>query len=97
MTHWVRQASDQAPSGGVWDARPESLAEYRTYVRSRLWLPDEYEGRVLRWVTVAYYNTAGMAGVAVGYAIAWLFARMFRINVAATVAALAVALWLLFG
>lgn len=97
LRHWLHQSAAGAPSGGVWDARPESLAQYRTYVRSRAWLPNEYNGRVLLWVTVGYYNTIGTAGVSVGYAIAWLFARMLRINVAAAVAALAAALWLLFG
>lgn len=92
--HWASQVSTGMPSDGVFQIRPESLAEYRAYVRTRAWLPDGYDGRVLAWVTVTYYNTLGTAGIAVGYGIAWVFGRMLRFNIAVAVAAVSVTLWL---
>lgn len=97
IRHWTQLANDGARSAGVLAAQPESFAQYRAYVRSRAWLPEGYDRGWLVWVTVAYYNTLGTAGVAGGYAIAWLFGRVLHFNVAVTVTAAAALLWLIFG
>lgn len=99
--HWADHAMHEARGaaahpGGVLAARPPSIAEYRAYVRSRAWLPDGYDRGWLLWVPLAYYNTLGTAGVAAGYAAAWLFSRLLHVLIAATVTVTAVALWLLF-
>ncbi|GAA3957390.1 hypothetical protein GCM10023085_44880 [Actinomadura viridis] len=102
VRHWSKhtlqevQQSTTRP-GGIYAAQPESFAQYRAYVASRAWLPEGYDGRWLTWITVAYYNSLGWAGVAAGRGLAWLFSRMLRFNVAVMVTAVSVTLWRVFG
>lgn len=102
LRHWAAQTlvgikEAAARPGGVYEAHPESFAQYRAYVQSRAWLPEGYDRGWLLWVTVAYYNTLGWAGIAAGYGIAWLFARMLRFNVAVAVTAVCITLWCIFS
>jgi hypothetical protein len=95
--HWWRQIGEGMPSGSVLEARPESLAQYRLYVRSRAWLPEGYQGGAwLVAITVAYYNTLGWLGVALGNATSWLFSRMIHFNIAVVVAVISTVLWICF-
>ena len=99
---WVRQGQEAVREmldrpGGLAGVQPESLAQWRAYVRSKAWLPEGYEDGWLVRIPVAFYNTLGWFGVVTGYGWAWLFKRMFRFNVAVVVVVVVVVLWLCFG
>lgn len=100
--HWAAQAAEGAREvthtpGGVLAIKPQSFAEYRTYVRSRAWVPDGVEGGPVVWVPVAYYNTVGAALVLAGGAVIWLAGRFLHFAVAVAVAVTATILWLIFS
>jgi hypothetical protein len=101
VRHWFRLAAKTtgeltANPGVIGSDPPESFAEYRTYVRSRAWIPDGYDGRWLVWVPLAYYNTVGNLGFAAD-GLGWVFKRMFRFVAAVVLIAVAVVLWLCFS
>ena len=82
LGHWFRLATETttalaANPGVVGSDPPESWAEYRAYVDSKAWIPEGYEGKWLRRVPLAYYNSIGCLGF-VGDGVGWLFKRMFR-------------------
>lgn len=101
VSHWFRLAAKTtgeltANPGVIGSDPPESFAEYRTYVRSRAWIPEGYDGRWLVWVPLAYYNTVGNLGFAAD-GLGWVFKRMFRFVAAVVLIAVAVVLWLCFS
>lgn len=100
--HWMAQAAEGAREvthtpGGILAIKPQSFAEYRTYVRSRAWVPDGVEGGPVVWVPVAYYNTVGNVLVLAGGAVIWLAGRFLHFAVAVLVAVTATILWLIFS
>lgn len=101
LSYWVRLAAKTAGEltsdpGVIGSDPPESFAEYRTYVRSRAWIPKDYDGKWLVAVGLAYYNTVGNVGFAAD-GIGWVFKRMFRFVAVVVLIAVVVVLWLCFS
>jgi hypothetical protein len=101
LGHWFRLAtkttSDLTANPGVIGSDPpESWAEYRAYVDSKAWIPEGYEGKWLRRVPLAYYNSIGCLGF-VGDGVGWLFKRMFRFVATLLIVAVITVLWLCFS
>lgn len=82
--HWAASAREEAMrSGGLAHGlihgRPESLAAQHAYVKSRAWVPDGHDGPLLPGLGAVYGHTLGRAGMCLGYAVAWVFARPMRL------------------
>ena len=81
---WWRQAVKTATNPrGPYHAQPESLAQHDAYRRSRAWIPDGHEGKLLGPAGDAYHHSLAVFGLVTGYAWAWVWARPLRLAIAA--------------
>lgn len=101
-SHWATLIRDDAtwPSGlwqGMYRGTPDSIADLHMYAVSRHWVPKGHDGKLLPAVGALYTHSVAKGGAALGFSIAWITGRFFRLIVFLAVAGLVIALVLNFS
>jgi hypothetical protein len=84
LRHWAVQwragvMKAAGKPGGIYHAQPESLAMHDAYRKSRAWVPDGHDGKLIGPAGDIYHRTAASFGLVTGYWWAWTFARPLRL------------------
>lgn len=85
-SHWAAMIWDDAKRpGGLWQGMyrgtPDSIADLHIYAVSRHWVPKDHDGKLLPAAGALYTHTVAKGGAALGFSIAWITARFFRLVV----------------
>lgn len=70
---WAGIRAKATSPGTVYHTQPESLAQHDERISRHEWVPEDYEGKWLKPLGIAYHQTFGKFGKATGYAWAWIW------------------------
>lgn len=101
-SHWAAMIHDDATRpGGLWQGMyrgtPDSIADLHVYAVSRHWVPKGHDGKLLPAVGALYTHTVAKGGAALGFSIAWVTGRFFRLVVFLAVVGIVMTLVLSFS
>ena len=78
LRYWMAEAwksfrARVTSPGTLYHTQPESLAQHDERIARHEWVPEDYEGKWLAHLGVAFHQSFGKFGKTTGYAWAWLW------------------------